>query len=40
MKTFTLASDRWISTLTDQEQRAGQIIGLIEEMIHKQSIGC
>jgi DNA-binding transcriptional MerR regulator len=33
-----LASDRWLSTLTDQEQRARQIIALIEEMIQKHSI--
>jgi DNA-binding transcriptional MerR regulator len=32
-----LASDRWISNLTEQEQRARQIIDLIEEMIQKQS---
>ena len=34
-----LASDRWISTLTDQGQRAHTIIALIEEMIQKQTIG-
>ncbi len=32
-----LASDRWISTLNDQEQRARTIIALIEEMIQKQA---
>lgn len=31
------APDRWISTLTDQEQRARTIIALIEEMIQKQT---
>ncbi len=31
------ASDRWISTLTDQEQRAHTIIALVEEMIQKQT---
>jgi DNA-binding transcriptional MerR regulator len=30
-----LASDRWISTLTDQERRAHTIIALIDEMIQK-----
>lgn len=30
-----LASDRWVSTLTDQEQRAHTIIALVEEMIQK-----
>ena len=34
-----LASDRWISTLTDQEQRAHTIIALIEEITHKQTTG-
>jgi DNA-binding transcriptional MerR regulator len=34
-----LASDRWITTLTDQEQRARAIIALIEEMIQKQTTG-
>lgn len=34
-----LASDRWITTLTDQEQRARVIIALIEEMIQKQAMG-
>jgi hypothetical protein len=32
-----LASDRWISTLTDQEQRAHTIIALLEEIIQKQT---
>jgi len=32
------ASDRWISTLIDQEQRAHTIIALIEEMIQKQAL--
>ena len=32
-----LASDRWISTLTDQERRAHTIIALIDEMIQKQA---
>jgi DNA-binding transcriptional MerR regulator len=32
-----LASDRWLTTLSDHEQRARQIITLLEEMIHKQS---
>jgi hypothetical protein len=31
------ASDRWLSTLTDQEQRARIIIAIVEEMIQKQS---
>jgi DNA-binding transcriptional MerR regulator len=34
-----LASDRWISTLTDQERRAQAIIALIEEIIQKQTTG-
>src|SRR2546421_11204903 len=34
-----MASDRWISTLTDQEQRAHTIIALVEEIIQKQTIG-
>jgi len=34
-----LASDRWISTLTDQEQRAHTIIALVEEIIQKQTTG-
>jgi len=32
-----MASDRWISTLTDQEQRAHTIIALVEEIIQKQT---
>jgi DNA-binding transcriptional MerR regulator len=31
-----LASDRWLSTLADQEERARAIIALIKEMIQKQ----
>jgi DNA-binding transcriptional MerR regulator len=31
------ASDRWISTLSDQEQRAHAIIALVEEIIQKQT---
>jgi DNA-binding transcriptional MerR regulator len=31
------ASDRWLSTLNDQEQRAQTIIALVEEMIQKQA---
>jgi DNA-binding transcriptional MerR regulator len=34
-----LASDRWISALTDQEQRAHTIIALVEEIIQKQTAG-
>jgi len=34
-----MASDRWISTLTDQEQRAHTIIALVEEIIQKQTTG-
>ncbi|MDQ6659667.1 MAG: MerR family DNA-binding transcriptional regulator [Chloroflexota bacterium] len=34
-----LASDRWISTLIDQEQRAHTIIALMEEIIQKQATG-
>lgn len=34
-----LASDRWLSTLADQEKRANAIIALIEEMIQKQASG-
>jgi DNA-binding transcriptional MerR regulator len=34
-----LASDRWISTLVDQEQRAHTILALVEEIIHKYTIG-
>lgn len=33
-----LASDRWLSTLTDQEQRAHTMIALIEEFIQKQAV--
>lgn len=33
------ASDRWISTLSDQEQRAHTIIALLEEIIQKQTAG-
>jgi DNA-binding transcriptional MerR regulator len=33
------ASDRWISTLADQEQRAHAIIVLVEEMIRNQGSG-
>jgi len=32
-----MAADRWISTLNDQEQRALQIITIVEEMIAKES---
>jgi DNA-binding transcriptional MerR regulator len=32
-----LASDRWIATLTAQEERAQRMIVLIEEIIHKQT---
>jgi DNA-binding transcriptional MerR regulator len=32
-----LASDHWLSTLADQEQRAHTIIALLEEMIQKQA---
>jgi DNA-binding transcriptional MerR regulator len=34
-----LASDRWLSTLTDQEQRAHTIIALMEEVIQKRATG-
>ena len=34
-----LASDRWLSTLTAQEQRAHTILALLEEFIHKQTSG-
>ncbi len=34
-----LASDRWISTLADQEQRAHTIIALVKEIIQKQTTG-
>lgn len=30
------AADQWLSTLAEQEQRAAQMIALVEEMIHKQ----
>jgi DNA-binding transcriptional MerR regulator len=33
------ASDRWLSTLADQDQRARTLIALIEEMIQKQAEG-
>ncbi len=32
-----LASDRWLSTLTDQERRARTMIELVEEMIQAQT---
>ena len=36
-----LASDRWLSTLADQEQRANTIIALVEEIIQKQmAVNC
>jgi DNA-binding transcriptional MerR regulator len=34
-----MASDRWISTLNDQEQRAHTMIALVEEMNQKQTAG-
>lgn len=34
-----IASDRWISTLINQEGRAHTIIALVEEMIQKQIAG-
>ena len=34
-----LASDRWLSTLADQEQRAQAIIALVEEITQKQPAG-
>src|ERR1700738_5139020 len=34
-----LASDRWISTLTEHEQRAHTIIALVEEISQKQTTG-
>ncbi len=34
-----LASDRWLSTLTDQAQRAHTIIALVEEISQKQTPG-
>jgi DNA-binding transcriptional MerR regulator len=33
-----LASDRWLSTLSEHEERARQIIALIEEMIQKETV--
>jgi DNA-binding transcriptional MerR regulator len=33
-----MASDRWLSTLAEQEQRSGQIITLLEDLIQKQQI--
>jgi DNA-binding transcriptional MerR regulator len=35
-----VASDHWISTLNAQEQRAREIIALVEELIHKHTAGC
>ncbi len=32
-----LASDRWLSTLADQEERSHTIIALVEEITHKQA---
>lgn len=32
-----MASDQWLTTLTEHEKRARQIIALLEEMIHKQA---
>jgi hypothetical protein len=32
-----MASDRWLTTLTDHEQRARKIIALLEEMIQKEN---
>jgi DNA-binding transcriptional MerR regulator len=34
-----LTSDRWLSTLADQEHRAHTIIALVEEILHKQTTG-
>lgn len=34
-----LASDRWLSTLTDQEKRAHTIIALVQEFLQKQIAG-
>lgn len=34
-----MAADRWLSTLADQEQRARDIIALVEEMVEKYSQG-
>ncbi len=31
------ASDRWLSTLTEQEQRAGQMIAMLEDMMRRRS---
>ncbi|MBN2387977.1 MAG: MerR family transcriptional regulator [Anaerolineales bacterium] len=31
-----MASDRWLTTLSEQETCAGEIIALLEELIHKQ----
>ena len=33
-----LASDRWLTTLSEHDQRARQIIALLEEMIHKKAL--
>ncbi len=33
------ASDHWISTLTEQEQRARAVIALVEEMVQKETSG-
>ena len=33
------AADHWLSTLSEQEQRAHTIIGLVEEIIQKQTTG-
>lgn len=33
-----IASDRWLSTLKEQEQIAHQIISLVEEMTSKQGV--
>jgi hypothetical protein len=32
-----LASDRWLSTLSEHEDRARGMIALVEEMIHKEA---
>ncbi len=32
-----LASDRWLTTLAEQEQRARTIIALLEEMMQRQA---
>ena len=34
-----MASDRWLTTLSEHEKRARQIIALLEEMIYKQAEG-